>query len=119
MAPALPQRLALAGAEIDRVCQMLLDPTAERLDKSGALLETIVGELTACRDAIRAAGPLPGAREQVRLLARSVRRVRVLLESAACFHAGWIGCLGALCAGYTERGEPGAVARPSHLWTEG
>lgn len=119
MAPALTQRLALAGAEIDRVCQMLLDPTAEQLDNSSAVLEGIVAEMTACRDAIRAAGPLPDVREQARRLAQSVRQVRLLLESAARFHAEWIRYLGAVCVGYTERGEPGAVARPSHFWAQG
>ena len=119
MTPALPQRLAAASAEIDRACQILLDPTSRHLDQSSAVLGAVVAEVTACRDAIRAARPRPAGRDQALRLAQSVRRARVLLEGAARFHADWIRCLGALCAGYTDRGEPSVVSHPPRVWARG
>lgn len=119
MAPALSERLAAAGAEIDRACRLLLEPTLTRLDESGAILQAVVPEVTACRDESRDSYPNPAIRDQARRVAQSLRRARLLLESAARFHTEWIRCLGALSAGYTERGEPGAVARPTHLWAQG
>lgn len=119
MEPALAQRLAAAGAEIDRVCQMLLDPTVEQLDQSSGVLEVVAAEVAACREASRAAPPEAAACEQARRLAQSVRRARALLVGAAGFHAEWIRCLGALCAGYTDRGEPSAVSHASREWARG
>ena len=119
MAPALSQRLATAGAEIDHVCQLLLDPTPEQLDRSSAILSAAVAEVAACRDASRAAGSLPAVRAQARRLGQSLRRARLLLDASARFHADWIRCLGILCAGYTDQGEPSALAHPSRIWARG
>lgn len=119
MAPALAERLAAARVEIDRVCQMLLDPTPQQLDESSAVLQAVVAEMGACREASRAARPASDARGQAHRLAASLRRARLLLEGAARFHADWIRCLGALCAGYTDRGEPSAIARRSRICAQG
>ena len=120
MAGLANQRLARARGAVERVSQMLISPTPGPLDLCSGLLAGAVEELTACRET----GVLPGIPDvetlrEARLLAGSLRRARRLLDGAAAYHAQWIRCVGALCAGYTDRGEPAEVALGSQFWTRG
>ena len=122
MATPAGERMAAAQAHTDRVCQMLLSPSPEQLDRCTELLAAAVSEMTVCRDA--AADPIrsrdPEILAETRRLQGSVRLAQRLLSGAAAFHADWIRCLGGLCAGYTVHGEPAAVELgPRRVWARG
>ena len=121
--PATAQeRLAAARAAVDQACQLLLAPTPEQMDRCTGLLETAVAELTAFRQVcpVSAQRPLPAENLSLaRSLAASVARLKRLLESAGAFHANWIRCLAAICAGYTEQGQPATLERGGHLLARG
>lgn len=124
MAPRATERLAAARAEVERVCQLLEDPTPTQLDRCSGMLAVAVAEVAACRESENPAGrgqehARKAALEEARSLERSVGRARRLLEAAAAFHTNWIQCLSALCAGYTDRGEPATLERGSRICARG
>ena len=111
-----------ARATLEQVCVLLIDPTPEHLDQAAELLAQAMERLAIGR--ATATGPAPYARparrrEDLRQLRAVVIRARRLLEAAARFHAGWVRCAGAMCAGYTRSGQPGAVEHASRLWAQG
>ena len=120
MAP-LSEPLAAARTEVERACHLLLSPTPEQLDQSARRLSDAVAAVTACREAARGSSqpPGPSVAAEARSLQQSIGRARRLLEAAAAFHANWVQYLGALCAGYTDRGEAAAVERASRLCARG
>ena len=123
MAATASERLAAAGAAVDHVCQLLLSPTPEQMEQCTRVLETAVAEMTAGRVAARASGAVHRSSRhleaQGQLLKSSIGEARQLLESANTFYAGWIRCLGALCAGYTEQGRAAAIERGGRLLARG
>ena len=121
MTPNAGARLATVRADTDRVCQMLLHPTPQQLDRCSELLAGAVSQMTACRDAVRSlpADPNGPTRAEAQRLQRSIRRAERLLAGAAEFHSGWIRYLGGHCAGYTAQGEPAAVPRVARLCARG
>ena len=113
---------AAARASLERVCALLIEPTPKHLDQSAELLAQAVERLAICR--VPAPGPVPAAgparhTQDLRQLRAVVIRARRLLEAAAHFHAGWVRCAGALCAGYTRSGQPGALEHASRVWAQG
>ena len=120
MTPPLSERLTAARAEVDRAGHLLLAPTPEQLDQSTRVLAAAVAAITACRDAARRSPTsIPSVAEEARRLQRSILHARRLLDAAAAFHADWVQFLGALCAGYTDRGEAAAIERGSRLCARG
>lgn len=124
MSATANERLAAARAAVDNACQLLLCPTPEQMDRSAGLLESAIGELRKLRapnHQLISVSPDEGsaALDQARLLSVSIRRTARLLERAAAFHANWIGCLSALCAGYTGRGQPAALERGVRMLAQG
>ena len=120
IAASLTAESAAARAILDQVCILLLEPTPAHLDRSAELLAEAVKRVTACREEPPAT--ISDRRQQtddVRKLRTGLASARRLLEAAARFHAGWVGCAGALCAGYTRCGQPGVVAPHSRLWAQG
>ena len=114
------ERLAAARAEIDRVCQLLVSPTAEQLDRCAERLAGAIREVTVYRES----GPTSiefqaEDLQQARALETSLRRASRLLEAAAAFHENWWRCVGALCGGYTDRGAPAAVDRGCRILARG
>jgi hypothetical protein len=104
---------------IDQVCTLLVEPTPEHLDRSADLLAQAMTRLAACREMPAGSGRSSPAVVQIRQLQTGLARARRLLEASAAFYAGWVSCAGALCAGYTRGGQPGALAGHSRLWAEG
>ena len=118
------ERLAAARTTVDRVCQLLLSPTPDELDRCSGLLEAALSQLAACRSPASPALVLDPALseevlDQARLLKTSIGRASRLLESAAAFYTNWIRCLGALCAGYTPQGQPATLDRGAHQLARG
>jgi len=122
------ERLATARTAVDRAGQLLLSPTPQQIDACSQLIQAAISEVSELRNLevpslpsgsqIRPASH-PDELHQARLLKASIGRAARLLESAAAFHAGWIRCLGALCAGYTGQGQPAALDRGAHLLARG
>lgn len=112
---------AAARVKLEQVCTLLLDPIPEHLDRSAELLAEAVNHLSAWSEASASAAASRSGRQavEVRQLRSGLARARRLLEAAAEFHAGWVSCAGALCAGYTRCGQPGLVAHNSRLWAQG
>ena len=113
------ERLAAARAAVDQACQLLLSPTSEQMDHCTGLLETAVAELTAFRST-SAQRQFPAENISLaRSLIDSLARLKRLLESAGAFHANWIRCVSAMCAGYTGKGQPATLERGGHLLARG
>lgn len=124
MSASANERLAAARAAVDNACQLLLWPTPEQMDRSAQLLESAIGELrNICDPGRQLISMSPhesrAAVDQARLLGVSIRRTARLLEGAAAFHANWIRCLSALCAGYTGQGQPATFERGVRVLAQG
>ena len=118
------ERLAAARTAVDQACQLLLDPTPRQMDVCACLLKTAIAEIRNVRSPDPPALPVsPGegsaAFDQARLLKISIGRAARLLQSAAAFHANWLRCLSALCAGYTGQGQPAPLERGVRLLAQG
>ena len=111
---------AAARTILEQVCLLLVEPAPENLDRSAELLADAVTRLTRWRASLPANPAHRSSRQaEIRQLRTSLARARRLLEAAALFHAEWVRCAGALCAGYTRCGEPGMVAHHSRVWAQG
>lgn len=127
MALVVTERLGAVRAEVDQVCQLLLSPTPESMDRCSERLAAAVAEMTACQASGENLHPDKGpanvgpddALLEARRLEQSLSRAHRLLEGAAAFHRNWLRWLGAMCAGYTVHGEPAAVERGSRVVVRG
>ena len=97
-------QLKSARAELERVCKLLESPTPAALDRCGATMERVIGELDAGRKWMAQAGEIGIA--EARRLRSVVLRARALLNLAANYHARWRGILAGMSGGYTVRGAP-------------
>ena len=61
----------------------------------------------------------PAAQQEARRLRMAVMCAQRLLENAASFHVNWGRLLGALSAGYTERGDPAPAPRRGRICVQG
>ena len=122
--------LADARSEVERACGLLCAPSPGALDRCAAHLQAAVAKLEA--DNLRPPSPpgglswafLPSAhsdpvRREALSLRSAVCRAGRLLRSAADYHETWRRTAGALCAGYTGRGEAGAALGPTRLSLRG
>jgi hypothetical protein len=108
MTPAEVQtQLRSARAELERVCKLLESPTPAALDRCGATMERVIGELDAGRKWVAQAGEIGIA--EARRLRSVVQRARALLNLAAKYHGGWRGILAGMSGGYTFRGAPAPI----------
>ena len=100
--------LTEAGETIRRVRETLENPAHRPLEESGQELAAALALLGALPEAL--AQEPPAGREVLRAKARRSRqelaRVRVLLDSADAFYAGWARRRAGLAAGYTPQGIP-------------
>jgi len=120
MTKPLSERLTAARAVVDSACHLLLAPTPQQLDRTAQLLAAAVAEVRAGLDeAAHLAEPPEPLRAEARRLQKSIGRMRCLLEAAAAFHTNWARILGALCAGYTDRGEAAALERGCRFCAQG
>jgi hypothetical protein len=118
MTPAEVQsQLRSARFEMERVCKLLESPTPAVLDRCGAAMERVIGELDAGRKWMPQAGKI-GVAEARRL--RSVaHRARALLNLAANYHSRWQCILASMTGGYTVRGAPAPLLSKARLSIQG
>jgi hypothetical protein len=113
------EQLLAARSEVDRACALLVSPSPEALDRCSRVLETAGSRLEEWRPRLREGIGNPAALEQARRLQAAVRRAGRLLEGASSFHLNWSRWLGAVSAGYTERGDPAPVPRGNRILVRG
>ena len=107
------ERLVAVRLQVDRACDLLISPTPTALDSCSHLLETACSRLAQLQPRLCQGAGNPAAKEEARRLRAAIMCAGRLLENALSFHVNWGRLLGALSAGYTERGEP-AKAPASH-----
>jgi hypothetical protein len=87
----------------------MTSPTPEVLNRTAELLATAAS----CLDPPRGHSPHM-LREAISLRA-SISRARLLLDSAASYHTGWIQQISATAAGYTAGGQPSPINHSARL----
>ena|ERR1700678_2487278 len=118
MTPAeIQSQLRSARAELERVCKMLESPTPAALDRCGAVMERVIGELDAGRKWMSQAGEI-GVTE-ARRLRSVVHRARALLNLAANYHNRWHSILASMSGGYTDRGAPAPIPSRARVSFQG
>jgi hypothetical protein len=113
------ERLLAVRLEVDRACQLLISPFPTALDSCSHLLETAGSRLAQLQPQLPDGAGNPTAQQEARRLRVAVTGAKRLLESAYSFHINWGRLLGALSAGYTERGDPAPVPRRGRISVEG
>ena len=103
----------LAGVleRLEHVCERLTSPTTVALDACAGDLELAARRLADCQQRLSGVPML----DQARQIRRAFLRAQRLLDAAAAFHTNWIRVRGALTAGYTAAGEPGAIVHSSRI----
>lgn len=124
LAPDLETAIREVRRQVEEMRPLLEDASATGLNRCGAALEAATARLRALRSDLTRLCQEPPVRK--RALAReaaslrnSIRGVTLLLDSAARYHAGWNGLLGAMSAGYVASGAPAATGRRGRLNVEG
>src|ERR1700722_7377750 len=107
--------LAMARAEVNRACTLLIAPTPEALIGCQDALERAVSALQEFRLGCREVQANPGDHAIVRALSAEVMHASRLLQNLASFYRGWERILGAMSGGYTASGNPAPVARQGRL----
>jgi C4-dicarboxylate-specific signal transduction histidine kinase len=113
------QWLVAVRAEVDQACHLLISPSPAALDSCAHLLETARSRLAQLRPQLRQAAGNPAAQQEARRLRVAVMCAKRLLENACAFHVNWGRLLGALSAGYTERGDPAPAPRRGRICVQG
>jgi hypothetical protein len=118
MTPAeVRNQLRSARDEVERICKLLETPTPAVLDRCGAAMQRVIGDLENNRQWIAEAGEIGIA--EARRLRPVVRRARALLNLAANYHDRWFHLLSGMSGGYTLRGAPAAPRLQSRLSLRG
>jgi hypothetical protein len=112
------EQLAATRAQLDAVCDLLLSPTPQTLDRCSTILETASRQMSECKAQIGSVQGNAVAIEAAAKLRRSFQRARALLETAGRFHFNWLAIRGALTGGYTDRGEPAPVRHAGRISLE-
>jgi hypothetical protein len=105
MTPAeFQSQLKSSRSELERICKLLESPTPASLDRCGAAMQRVIGELEEKRKWMSQAGEAGVA--EARRLRSAIRRARALLNLAANYHARWRCILAGMSGGYTVNGAP-------------
>ena len=106
---------AEARQRMQAVCDLLVSPSPDNLDRSASLLAAATIDLRteATRPDVRTA---LGSVEAVHEL---VHRAGTLLEGAAEYHRRWRALAGSLTAGYTPGGRPGEFVPSGRVCVQG
>ena len=115
---AVFEQFADTRAQLDSVCDLLISPAPEVLDRCSALLESAGRQMADCQPQIAGLRGDPAAIEAAWLLRRSFVKADKLLQNAARFHGKWISIRGAMTGGYTDRGEAAPVRHAGRIWIE-
>lgn len=113
------ERLLAVRSEVDQACKLLISPSPTALDSCSHLLETAGSRLAELQPQLRQGAGNPAARQEARRLRTAVVCAKRLLENASSFHVNWGRLLGALSAGYTERGDPAPAPRRGRICVQG
>jgi hypothetical protein len=115
---AVLEQFAATREQLDSVCQLLISPAPEVLDRCAGLLESAGRQLTECQPQLAAMRGDPAAIEAAWMLRRSFVTADKLLQSAARFHTNWTAIRGALTGGYTVRGQAAPVRHAGRICIE-
>jgi hypothetical protein len=114
------ERLAIARAEVNRACNLLIAPTPDALNGCQDALERAVSALRDFRSGRLEVDADPGDgagdRASVQSLRAEVMRASRLLQNLARFYRGWERILGTMSGGYTASGNPAPVARQGRIY---
>jgi hypothetical protein len=113
-----------AGEHLDRVRSLLLSPTLSALEGVTPALEATLNSLARLECEVRSVGESElGAkqelRRELRLVKKSLVGVERLMASAAAFHAGWAGLIGAAVQTYSRTGQIQAPVEAGHMSVSG
>ncbi len=114
MAGAL-ERLGSARLEVERVCDWLVRPSPDALDRCPMVLESAAAGLSDGASWLSLARGDPEALAEAWRLRRAVRRAGRLLENAADYHKQWNRTLAGIAGGYRPDGEPAEVAHAGRI----
>jgi hypothetical protein len=113
------ERLLAVRSEVDQACNLLISPSPTALDSCSHLLETAGSRLAELQPQLHQGAGNPAAQQEARRLRTAVMCAKVLLQNASSFHVNWGRLLGALSAGYNERGDPAPVSRHGRICLQG
>lgn len=113
------EQLAIARAEVNRACGLLVAPTPEALLNCQQALTSAVSALMEFRDQCRQTPTASSASLAMRAFRNEIHRAGRLLQNLANFYRGWERILGTRSGGYTASGDPAPVARVGRLSCQG
>lgn len=110
-----------AQQAIDEACRRLRAPTPQSLEAASEDLTLAAAGLEQLAAAWRQQPPGNAAALRTSLagLRRQMAQLRLLLEQAGNFQAGWAHLLGTMLGGYTPQGGPAPLSTPPALSLEG
>ena len=117
-AAAAIEQFTAVRVRLDAACGLLMEPTAEALDRCSILLESAGHQMADFRSKIGEVQGDPIALEAAWGVRRAFLRAASLFKGVASFHGGWMAVRGAMTGGYTNRGEPAPVRHPGRIWVE-
>jgi hypothetical protein len=113
------EQLAIARAEVNRACGLLIAPTPEALQNCQQALTSAVSALTEFREQCRQTPTATSASLATRALRNEIHRAGRLLQNLANFYRGWERILGTMSGGYTANGDPAPVSRAGRQSCQG
>jgi hypothetical protein len=111
--------LLAVRSEVDQASKLLISPSPPALDSCSHLLDTAGSRLAELQPQLHQGAGNPAAQQEARRLRTAVMCARRLLENASSFYVNWGRLLGALSAGYTERGDPAPAPRRGRICVQG
>jgi hypothetical protein len=114
MTPVLAALVASRTA-VEEAAELLIYARPTTLERCAVVLERSCVTLASSRDSWRGARGDPALVAEARRLHAAVRHAGRLLRNARDYYARWNLILGAMMGGYTSRGDPAAVVRPSRV----
>jgi len=109
----------MARWQIERVCDWLISPSPETLDRCSGVLETAVAELADGASWLGQARGNPDAQAEAWHLNRAVRRAGKLLESASGYHTRWSRIRDTMTQGYGHQGVAAPPVLPGRISLQG
>lgn len=115
----LRERMEVARVTLERACDLLMDPTPQRLEDCRVELAMAATSLPGCTAELsRHAGDAVLLAQALRLR-QAVQRAGLLLRGAAEHHGKWFQILRAKMGGYTAQGDLAAVSCAARVWLRG
>jgi len=115
--PVVDQLLEV-DAHCQRICDVLMMPTPEALDRSAQLMEQAGSEMAGLNQELQSSRGDAAALAAAWQVRRSFQRAVRLLENANRFHQNWASIRGAMTGGYTQDGRAADVRYSGRLCVE-